>query len=355
MALGTPVRERDHALGPRLRPAHRLPEPLREPADEQLLRPEVRLDAEAAADVGRDDAEVAELHAERAGEAELVLVRHLRREPRRQAAVFSDLGRRGAHLERAAGHARTDERVRDDHIAAVEERLVRLGRAHVDGDVRADVREEQQLVLQCLVRIDDRGQRVVVDHHQLGGVGARRPVVRDHDRDDLTDEADDVLRDRRAQHARLDQGDRRRRDRRDVDVGARQHLHARKVCCGRGVDARDLRVRERGADESERDCALERQVLDVRPLAAEEAAVLLAENAVPEDAHGPEPNWPEPARQRRTTLLTAPPRPSDGATRSRARCQRPAARPRRSSPRSATGTAPSARSTGTSRRVPSRA
>ncbi len=97
--------------------------------DEQLLRPEVRLDAEAAADVGSDDAEVAELHAERAGEAELVLVRHLRREPRRQAAVFSDLGRRGTDLERAAGHARTDERVRDDHVAAVEERLVRLGRA----------------------------------------------------------------------------------------------------------------------------------------------------------------------------------------------------------------------------------
>ena len=29
----------------------------------------------------------------------------------------------------------------------------------------------------CLVRIDDRGQRVVVDHHELGGVGARRAVV----------------------------------------------------------------------------------------------------------------------------------------------------------------------------------
>ena len=45
---------------------------------------------------GAIDAELAGLQAERAGEAELVLVRRLRREPRGQAAVFADLGRRGA-------------------------------------------------------------------------------------------------------------------------------------------------------------------------------------------------------------------------------------------------------------------
>ena len=207
------MRERDHALAPRLRPAHGPSEAAREPADEQLLGAE-RLAPKPPPTSGAITRSCAGLEAERAGEAQLVLVRRLRREPGGQAAVLADLGGGRARLERARRHALADERVRDDDVAAVEERLVVLRAAARRGDVRADVREEQHLVLRRLVRVDDGRQRVVVDHHELGGVGARRAVLADDDRDDVADEANDVLRDERAAHRRLDARERRRPERR---------------------------------------------------------------------------------------------------------------------------------------------
>ena len=81
-------------------------------------------------------------------------------------------------------------------------------------------------------------------------------------------------------------GKRRRPERPDVDVGARQDLHVREGLGGRGVDAGDAGVREQRADERDRERPLERQVLHVATLAAEEARVLLPQHAISEDAHG---------------------------------------------------------------------
>ena len=172
---------------------------------------------------------------------------------------------------------------RDDDVAAVEEALVVLGRACAARDVRPDLGVEQHLVLRGVQRGDGDGQRVVLHRHELGGVGACGPVRAQDHRDDVADEANDVLRDDRPSHALLEHRD-RRRPRRDVDVGAREDLHARKRLCRGCVDSGDAGMREERADKRDREGAFERQVLDVRGFAAEEARIFLSEHAVPEDA-----------------------------------------------------------------------
>ena len=132
------------------------------------------------------------------------------------------------------------------------------------------------------------GQRVVVDEDELRGVRAGCAVVADHDRDDVADEADDVLGDQRSPHRLVQPGERRRPERRKVEIGTRQDLHAREGLGGRDVDFGDAGVREQRADERDRGRSLEGQVLHVTALAAEEARVLLPQYAIPEDAQATE-------------------------------------------------------------------
>ena len=100
----------------------------------------------------------------------------------------------------------------DDDLAAVEQALVRLlgpscmqtfvpcsGKRRISSGERP-------------ARVGGRRQRVVVDEDELGGVGACRAVLGDDHRDDLSGVADDLAGDERAAHARVDEGDRRRRD-----------------------------------------------------------------------------------------------------------------------------------------------
>ena len=77
--LVAPVRGHLHVLRARRGPAHRPLEPARQVRDERLLAVDVQLRAEAAADVGRDHAEVVLRDAEHAGELEPHEVRDLRR------------------------------------------------------------------------------------------------------------------------------------------------------------------------------------------------------------------------------------------------------------------------------------
>ena len=128
-----------------------LPERRASQHDEQLFGAEVRLDAEAAADVRRDHAQVAELHAERAGKAELVLVRHLRREPGRErpsSPTSAAAERTSSGQPAMRGLTSVSETITSQPSKSVSSYSRRAG---VDGDVRADVREEQHLVLQRLV------------------------------------------------------------------------------------------------------------------------------------------------------------------------------------------------------------
>ena len=174
--LAAAMRERDHALAPRLRPADGLPEVTGEPDDQRFLRAERALGAETAADVRGYHAQLTGLHAQCGRDAEVIAVRHLRGEPCRHAAVGVDLGRRRAHLQRAPGHSLADECVGDDDLAPLEEVLVVVHAARTAGDVRPHFREEKDLVLRRLDHVHHDGQRVVLDRHELGSVRARRPV-----------------------------------------------------------------------------------------------------------------------------------------------------------------------------------
>ncbi len=103
----------------------------------------------------------------------------------------------------------------------------------------------------------------------------------------------------------------------DVDVGARDDLHVREGLGCRGVDAGDAGVREQRADERDGERALERQVLDVAALAAEEARVFLPQDAISEDAQGPRAyrSWLERTTGIRNSVvcLFPPYAPSGGA------------------------------------------
>ena len=318
--LRAAVRQRDHALAARLRPAHRPAELPRQPDEQDLLGVD-HLRAEAAADVGGDHADVRRIEPEHPGEHHPVLMRRLRRQPGGDAAVGADLRGGRARLERARRHPLAEQRPGDDGVAAVEQLLVVLGRAGAGGDVRAGSGEEQRLVLRGVLRLDDDRQRVVVDEHELRGVRAGGAVVADHDGDDVADEADGVRGDERPSHALVEPGERRRPERRQVDVGAGEDLDAGKRRRGRGVDAPDAGVRQQRADEGDGGCALERQVLDVAALTAEEARVFLPQDAISEDAHRPaslqpgaRPGQPDPSAsdsQRAHTALFTPRRFTD--------------------------------------------
>ena len=157
------------------------------------------------------------------------------------------------------------------------------------GDVRPHFREEQHLVLRAPRPCrPTTGSGSYSTDDELGGVDAGRAVVADDDGDDVADEANDVLGDDRASHPLLEDRD-RWRPRRDVDVVSREDLHVRQRLRRGRVDSDDAGVREQRADERHRERALERQVLDVGRLAAEEARIFLSEHAVPEDAHSGEP------------------------------------------------------------------
>ena len=77
----------EQVLAAVLDPLHRPPRQLRQHAARDLLGEQVPLDAEAAADVGRDDADAVLGHPQRVGEARAHEVRDLRRRPDRQLVV----------------------------------------------------------------------------------------------------------------------------------------------------------------------------------------------------------------------------------------------------------------------------
>ena len=124
-----------------------------------------------------------------------------------------------------------------------------LGRAGARGDVRPRVAEQQHLVVRRVLGLDYDGQRLVVDEHELGRVRAGGAVVADDDGDDVADEADGVLRDERPAHPLVEPGERRRPERREVDVGAGEDLDVGERSGCRGVDPGDAGVRQQRADE----------------------------------------------------------------------------------------------------------
>ena len=101
-----------------LRPLHRAAEPARERDGQQLLRVDVELRAEAAADVGRDDPQLRLVHAETGRGEDAQEVRHLGRRTQRHVARRAGHGEHGPRLDRVRDQPRLAVRPRDDHVGA---------------------------------------------------------------------------------------------------------------------------------------------------------------------------------------------------------------------------------------------
>ncbi len=192
----------------------------------------------------------------------------------------------GASLEGHRGEPLVDELAGDDHLAAVEGRVVsRESCAH--GDVGAGVREQQRLPGKRAVEADHGGQRRIVHADQFGGVFALVPVVGDDDGDWLANETHPVDRQQRLRPFAAERKRRalgtghpavRRRRRQVVHVGNGQHRdHPWRVLGRRGVDPGDDRVGDRTAHEGDPRSLSElrySQVIDVRAALGQQPRIL---------------------------------------------------------------------------------
>ena len=130
--------------------------------------------------------------------------------------------------------------------------------------------------------VDDRGERVVLDVDEIGGVLGDVAIVGDDERDEIADEADLVLGERGARAVRdVLAGEREPRfvDAR-VEVGRGEHgVDAVEFeRCG-GVDAHDPRPGERAAHEAGVEHARPHDVVDVGAVAGEQPRILDAGDA----------------------------------------------------------------------------
>ena len=278
---------RHEALGAGRHPAHRAAQPARGPGDDPLLRIELALVAEAAADIGRD-------HAQRAlGDAELL--GHL------AANVMGGL-RRGVEREPAAvrlgggdGRARLDRR---PHQAVVDE----IDRHHVGGrcerrahggfvaarPAKADIAGRRLVQLRRArrlrgARVGDGGKRLVINLDALGGVGGLQQRVGDHRHDRLAAMAHGAAREREARRLRHRRAVARahrpqRPHRRHAvrgHVGAGEHRdHAGQCHRRRCVDPANARVRVRRAHQHAGERAGKLDVGDEAPAPEQETAIL---------------------------------------------------------------------------------
>ncbi len=282
------MRVRGVLVGAPLRPLDGPPELPRHEAEDDVLRVQADLVAEAAADVVRDEAELVDAraqcgrHPDRADAGHLVVARE---RPLARALVVLD--ERAGALERRRREAVEVELV-DLHD------VIRLGERRVDvapvedarpDDVRAGVVVEDDLVLQRLGGVGEYGERVVLDLDQLGGIArelARRGGHRRHRLAHVPHTADGkrVVLD---QPARLD-GHLEERIRVDRDlVAGDRPVHTLELERLGDVDRDDLRVCVRRSHEVDVPHPVTTDVVEERPLPLHEAPVLLARDRLPDE------------------------------------------------------------------------
>ncbi len=261
---------------------------LRRPDAHRLFRIDEDLRAEAAADIGRDDAELVlgrEPDERREHETRdmRVLARRVERQRVRAGIVLAD---RGARLHRVRDQAIVDE---------VDLRHMRGGR---EGGFRRGLVAEMPVVDRVVGRdvvdrgaadrgleIDDRRQHVIFDVQLLGGVLGLSVGVRDHDGDVVADIARLALSER-GMGARLHRRAVLGKDRPAADqpadlvgrdVVAREHGDDARRGQGRGgVDALDVRMGVRRAHEIGVGLTVTVDVVGVLALAGDETNVFLA-------------------------------------------------------------------------------
>ena len=285
----------DEALGARRHPAHRAAQPARRPRDDRLLGIVLALVAEAAADVGRDHSDRELGEAELLGDEPADEVGHLRgRVERERIPVGARERDRRARLDGAAGEPVVVE-LQFDGVRGLRERtLDRCGVAALPAE--AHVARRVGVQLRCadrerIRRRGRRGQRLVIDLDELGGVERRAAALRQNDRHRLADVPHALARERPARrlgHRRaVVRADRPQRTHRPDAV--RRHVGADEDRDDAGggrrrtdVDRADARVRVRRAHDRAVQCIGNGEIGDELAAPREEAQVLLAEHPRPD-------------------------------------------------------------------------
>ena len=269
-------------------PFHRPADLARRPQADDLLRIDENLGAEAAADIGRDHAQlVLGRHADEGGDDQARNVGILRGVPERETVragvVFAD---RGTRLDRIRRQPVVDEIELGDVLGRLERRLGRLRIAEVpliDGVARRDLVDLRARLR--LGRIGHRRQRLVVDLDLLGGVLGLRQRLGEDDGDRIADMVRLAMGDRRMRrilHLRAVLGRDHPAANETADLvggklGAGEHReHARHRRRRLAVDAPDLGVGMRRAQEVGLALAGTVDVVGVVALAGDEALVLFA-------------------------------------------------------------------------------
>ena len=181
--------------------------------------------------------------------------------------------------------SRVDDRVRLGKGAVGRVLVACLpGRAgEVVGLAHLVVTDQRGVLVESLPRVHDRRQRLVLHVDQLERVARDVLVGRDHERDLLTLEADLVAREHRL--GVVGDGGHPRQPERLQVLGSDDRGHTRMGERPAGVDRDDARVRVRTPQDGAVHHARQPDVVQVVPLAADEARVLLALEA-------PEPDRP---------------------------------------------------------------
>ena len=163
----------DEAFQPIGDELHRTPQQLRQRDRRHLVRIGVHLDAERAADVLGDDADLLFFQPEMLGEQVLHHVRRLRAVIDGEALLARiPVGHHRARLVAHAGVAAEAER-RLDHFVGFGKALVRLARLvlALEGEVVAELgMDHRRAGVQCGLRIRDGGQLLVLDRDQLARI-----------------------------------------------------------------------------------------------------------------------------------------------------------------------------------------
>ena len=278
----------ENRLAPLARPLHRPAELLRRPQDEAVLHVGPALRAEAAADVAGDDADRG------LGDAEDVDREHVAHPVRvlevgiERVAILARvvIAERPARFDELRVHAGDDVAPPYDMRRAREGGIGRRPVAHLEhvGDVvGAFVPDGRAAGVGCRGRRGDRGQRIVVDRDQFGGVLRLRGGLGDDQRDRVADVAHAAAREagvRRREHRRAVGAFALKRHRRRAEtvrgdvVAGEDRKHAGRCDRSYGIDGADRRMRVRRAQDVGVRLAGQVHVVDEASLAAEEARVL---------------------------------------------------------------------------------
>jgi hypothetical protein len=193
------LRRREEMLATVLDPFHRPAELRGRDRDNDLLRIERRLGAEAAADERRDDAHFVGTALEEVGDGRPADVRRLRRRPHGQHARCRLLVcQHGAAFQRHRGAAVLED-VFLEHVRRGRKRVldIAIGHRHERGDVAGKIAVRGRCAgRERIAAITHHRQHLVVDHHRRGGILGEIAVVGDDHRDCLADIADFVAGER---------------------------------------------------------------------------------------------------------------------------------------------------------------